>query len=47
MYNNILSEIKLSYVGNFNLEAKKLNIILEDHCSHQENRYLVAWKLSS
>lgn len=47
MYNNILSEIKISYIGSIDLEAKKLYIILEHCCLHQEKRYLVAWKHSS
>lgn len=47
MYNNILSEIKISYIESIDLEAKKLYIILEHCCLHQEKRYLVAWKHSS
>lgn len=47
MYNNILNEIKISYIESTNLEAEKLNTILEQTCSRQEKMYLVTWKLNS
>lgn len=47
MYNNILNEVKISYIESTNLEAEKLNTILEQTWSRQEKMYLVTWKLNS